>query len=114
MRPTLRFQILLVVVCLLGAGNSLAGIVQGTIKIHGKLTAGVKLEVQYGDQKIQKSVTDKNGRFRLNVPQAGSCQLVIFLGDQSYATTIQVHSTAVSYNLDLARNRSGKDRLVKR
>jgi|GEM_PF-3435783 len=106
--------ILAVIVCLLLAGDAVAGPVAGTVRIQGKLTAGVTVQIAYGDAKVQKTVTDKKGAFRLNVPKTGSFDLVIFFKKKPYDTSVQVRSSTVKYDLDLARSRSGKLRLVKR
>ncbi|MCP4547269.1 MAG: DUF4198 domain-containing protein [bacterium] len=105
---------LVVLVWLLPAGIAMAGTVKGTIKIHGQLTAGVTLKVEFGDRKVQATVSDRNGNFSLNVPKSGSWILTIAWNEKHYSTKIQVQTRPVTYSLELVRLRSGSDKLIKR
>jgi len=96
------------------AGVATAGTVRGTLKIDGNDAANVRIEIRYGEDKIKRAMTNKDGKFELNIPQRGICGLSVTHDEKSYGTSIEVKSTAVSYNLELLLGRDGNYRLLQR
>jgi len=106
--------ILIASILVLAPASSRAGVVKGTLKIKGAPADTVQVFVAQGERTLQKGVTDAKGRFRLNVQFEGTCDFCIIHESKTYRTSIQVRKSAVEYNLELAADRRGTLRLVKR
>jgi hypothetical protein len=99
-----RFVVLCAFATAMSATTALAGLIHGIVRFGGKpVGEGTTVSIRQGDQgPTRVGTTDKNGTYRVNVPEEGWCTLSVTYKKKT-PNSIKVYSfkTGVRYNLVL-------------
>lgn len=93
--------------------TSYAGVVKGVLKLEdGTVLAKHAMTFVYNKKEI-KATTDKNGKFSVFIPGAGTCDVNLTYGKEKLTKRIVSKQQTVSYEVVVSKNKSQRSNASK-